>query len=378
MRFDWSPEQESLFTRTLSFARTRLTEHTSETGEGQSFSREVWELMGRFGILRMITPEDYGGMHLDALTSARVVEALGQGCDDLGLIFAVSAHLFACVSPIIEHGNDSLKERVLQRLSSGEWIGANAMTEAESGSDVSSLRTLATRDGDHYILNGTKSYVTNGPLADVILVYATQNPAHGYLGISAFVVERTTPGLRIGRPMDTVGLRTSTISAVYFEDCRVPVDNRLGASGRGSAIFASSMLMERSCLFAMYVGAMQRMLDTVIEKAGELRLIGRRYQSARHRIVDMKMQLEAARLLLYRACWEIDRGSRATMDVALAKLAVSETMIRSCFEAFELLGVDACMSDNGFERALRDSLAGTIFSGTSEIQRELIARELGL
>lgn len=325
-----------------------------------------------------MTPQTYGGMGLDALTVARVVEALGQGCDDMGIVFAACAHIFACVAPIVEHGNEELRAHLLPRLSSGAWVGANAITEAESGSDVSNLSTLAVRDGDCYVLDGVKTYVTNGPVADVFLVYATQNPAHGYLGISAFVVERDTPGLTIGQPLPTVGLETATIGPIYLDACRIPERNRLGAEGRGSAIFAASMLIERSCLFAMYLGAMQRILDRVVAHAAEKRLVGRRFQALRHRIVDMKWQLEATRLLLYRACWDIDHGERATMNVALAKLAVSETAIRTNMDSFELLGADAYLMENGFERALRDTLPGSIFSGTSAIQRELIARELGL
>lgn len=318
---------------------------------------------------------------------ARVVEALGQGCDDVGVVFAACAHMFACMAPIVEYGSDELCAHVMPRLTTGEWIGANAITEAESGSDVSNLRTYARRDGDCYVINGAKSYVTNGPVADVFLVYGTQNPAHGYLGISAFAIPRDTPGVTIGPALPTVGLTGATISPVYFEDCRVPVSYRLGSEGRGSSIFAASMLIERSCLFAMYVGAMQRVLDRIVAHTSRHRLVGRRFQAMRHRIVDVKLQLESARLLLYRACWEIDhetrtsadaRAGRPTMNVALAKLAVSEVAIRTNLESFELLGAEAYLTDSGFARSLRDALPGTIFSGTSDIQRELIARELGL
>ena len=396
MNFDWSPEQETLFSRTLAFARTRLNPSALATSAAQArsapdgaraldgndgagpFSYAAWTLLGRFGLLGIASPQRYGGTNLDALTMARVVEALGQGCEDMGVVFAACAHLFACVAPIVEHGSDELRSHVLPRLTSGEWIGANAITEASSGSDVSNLKTLAEQDGDHYILSGTKTYVTNGPVADVFLVYATQNPAHGFLGISAFIVERETPGLTVGPALCTVGLHSAPIAQVYLQDCRIPARNRLGSEGRGSAIFASSMLIERSCLFAMYVGAMQRLLDRVIDHATEKRLVGQRFQAMRHRIVDMKLQIEAARLLLYRACWEIDRGLPATMNVALAKLAVSETVIRASLDSFELLGAAAYLCENGFEEGLRDALPGAIFSGTSAIQRELIARELGL
>lgn len=387
MHFEWSPEQQHLFERTLAFAQTRLSEPSaptsgqldgkSESDDSKHLSRSTWESMGRFGLLSIVTPKAYGGMGLDALTTARVVEALGQGCHDLGIIFAASAHLFACVSPIVEYGSDELKLRFLPKMSNGDWIGANAITEAEAGSDIASLKTLATRDGEHYVLDGTKTYVSNGPRADVFLVYATQNPAHGYLGISAFIVERDTKGITLGQPLETGGLQTATICPVYFENCRIPQANMLGTAGRGSAIFASSMLAERSCLFGMYLGAMQNHLDRAIAYATDNRLATRKNQALRHRIVNMKMRLESARYLLYRACWERDRGHRATLAVAMGKLAVSEAAIENCVDGFELFGHSAPILQR-FHRDLYNALPGAIFSGTSEIQRELIARELGL
>ncbi len=377
MHFAWSPEQTNLFEQTLAFAQTELNERILQDRDKQLLSREVWELIGRAGILGIVTPKQYGGMDLNALTTTRVVEALGQGCDDLGTIFSAAAHLFACLAPIVEYGSDDLKQRLLPQMSSGAWIGANAITEASAGSDIASLRTLAIRDDDHFVINGTKTYVSNGPIADVFLVYATQNPAHGYLGISAFVVKRDTPGLTVGQPLQTGGLCSAPISPVYFEDCRVPANNLLGTAGRGSAIFASSMLVERSCLFGMYLGTMQRHLDSAIQYASERRMVGRKHQAIRHRIVDMKVRLDAARLLLYDACWKRDQGERATLEVAMAKLAISETAIRNSMDGFELFGVDAPILAS-FQQALHDALPGAIFSGTSEIQRELIARELGL
>lgn len=376
MHFDWSFEQEHLFERTLTFARTRLAPR--ERPPTSACHTERWRLMGHFGILGVVTPEEYGGMGLDTMSTARVLEALGLGCEDLGFLFMTAAHLFACVEPICEYGDADLKRRLLPGLSSGSLIGANAITEAGAGSDVASLRTRARRDGDVYILDGTKSYVTNAPVADVFLVYATQNPAHGYLGISAFVVERDAPGLRVGPAMETIGLESAPIGQLYLQDCRVPARNLLGPEGRGSAVFAHSMHVERTCLFALYLGAMQRVLERSIARALERRLVGRRYQAVRHRLVDMKLRLEAARLLLYRACWARDQGERATLDVALAKLAVSEAAVQNSLDCFDILGQEACAVDAGFERALRDALPSTIVSGTSEIQRELVARELGL
>jgi alkylation response protein AidB-like acyl-CoA dehydrogenase len=297
-------------------------------------------------------------------------------------VFSACAHLFACAKPIELFADDPLKALVLPRLASGQWIGANAITEAEAGSDVFALRTTARRDGDGYVLNGAKSYVTNGPVADVFLVYASTDLEHGYLGVSAFVVERDTPGLQIGRALDKLGLSTSPVCSIYLEDCRVPGRNLVGREGIGGRIFEASMRWERGCLFASYLGLMQRQLDVSLRYARERRQ-GKRpiggYQAISHRLVDMKLRLEAARMLLYRACWLADRdAAEAGQAIALAKLALSEAAVQSSLDAIQIHGAIGLARDAGVERALRDALPARIFSGTSEIQRNIAARNMGL
>lgn len=344
------------------------------------YTREQWRHCGKAGLLGLSLPRDYGGQGLDALTSARCVEAFGHVCEATGLVFAASAHLFACATPIHAHASEEVKTRVLPALCSGEAVGANAITEWEAGSDVGALRTTAERDGDVYVLNGTKSFVSNGPAADVFVVYATVDPALGPLGITGFVVERDQPGVAVGEPLAKMGLASCPASEVYFEDCRVPAVNRLGSEGQGGQIFQASMQWERACLFAGYLGLMDRLLDRCIEHARTRRQHGRaigRNQAVSHRIVDMKVRLDAARLLLYRACWGMDNGGSA-MDVSISKLAVSEAVVQTSLEAIQLFGSLGYLVDAGIERALRDAVPSTIFSGTSEMQRELIARELGL
>src|SRR5690606_29315159 len=179
----------------------------------------------------------------------------------LGLLFSAAAHLFACALPILEHGGADLVEEWIPALARGTKIGANAMTEPEAGSDTQTLSARAIRDGDDYVLDADKSYVTNAPIADLFLVYATTEPSHGYLGLSAFVIPRDTPGLQVGAAMTKVGLQSSPLASLYLEDCRIPARNRIGAEGAGSKVFQSSMAWERACLFGIYVGAMQRQLD---------------------------------------------------------------------------------------------------------------------
>lgn len=226
-----------------------------------------------------------------------------------------------------------------------------------------------------------KSYVTNGPEADVFLVYAATHPAHKFLGLSAFVVRAGTPGLRVGQPFEKMGLATSPISQLYLEACRVPAAARVGAEGRGSAVFQRSMNWERSCLFAAYLGLMDRLIDRCVAFARDRQQFGHpigKNQAISHRIAEMKLRLESARLLLYRACWTLDRGQDPTLQVALAKLAVSEAAIQTSLDAIQIHGGIGFISEAGIERALRDAVPSTLFSGTSEIQRELIAKRLGL
>ena len=305
----------------------------------------------------------------------------GRGSGDLGLCFSISAHLFACVMPIVRHGSADAKRRLLPSLCSGEWIGANAITEDGAGSDVFALSARAVRDGDGWILSGTKSYVTNGPLADLTIVYAKTDPAAGYLGVSAFAIPRDTPGFRFGQPFEKMGLRSAPIASLYLEDCRVGPEALLGDPGAGAAVFHSSMQWERACLFAAYLGQMERQLETVVAYARERRQFGKRiaaFQAVSHRIAQMKLRLESSRLLLYKACWSFDQGCAATLDISLAKLAVSEAAVQSGLDAIQIHGGIGYTTGLSLERELRDAIPATLFSGTSEIQRDLIARELGL
>ncbi len=381
MDFSWSKSQDELYYSVLEFAKKALNSSVKEQGQTHSFNRDQWRKCGDQGLLSMCVPNSYGGLGFDALTTARLVEAFGRGCEDRGLIFSAAAHLFACVMPIVEHGTEELKQKMLPRLCSGEWVGANATTESEAGSDAFALKTRAVREGNSYILTGTKEYVTNGSIADAIVIYATINPAFGYLGVTAFAVEKNTPGLTAGKPYGKMGLTSSPISSIYLEECSVPVSHRLGAEGQGGQVFKSSMLWERACLFALYVGMMERQLEKTMVYAKERRQFSRaisKNQAISHRIADMKLRLEAARLLLYRACWLFDKGKDATLDISIAKLAVSEAAIQSSLDAIQIHGGIGYISEAGIEQGLRDAIPSTIFSGTSEIQRDIIVKELGL
>jgi L-prolyl-PCP dehydrogenase len=382
MDFSWSEMQASLYQETVRFAETSLVAGRPDRSDlAFAPGSQRWHAAASHGLLGLCVPEEFGGGGFDALTTARVMEGLGYGCQDMGLAFSIGAHLFAAAMPLVRYGSPELRKRILPRMVSGECIGANAITEAEAGSDVFGLTAQAERDGDGWVLNGVKSYVTNGPLADVTIVYAKTDPSAGYLGISAFAVERDAPGFRFGAAFEKMGLQSAPIASLYLQDCRVADSALLGTEGAGAEIFRSSMQWERACLFGGYLGQMERQLETAIDYARERRQFGKRisnFQAISHRIADMKVRLESAQLLLYKACWSFDRGADATLAISMAKLAISEAAIQSGLDAMQIHGGIGYTTELGIERELRDAIPGTLFSGTSEIQRDLIARELGL
>jgi alkylation response protein AidB-like acyl-CoA dehydrogenase len=379
MDFSWQPEQDELYERILT--QVQRTLDVDKTYPRQPWTREQWQKMGDLGMPGLSVPTSYGGCGYDALTTARAIEAFGRGCEDMGLVFSVSAHLFACSMPIAEYADEALKTRILPGLSSGMLIGANAITEDEAGSDVFALKTRAVREGDSYVLDGQKSYVSNGPVADVFVVYARTNPAHGYLGITAFAVEKETPGLLIGEPLQKIGLTSTPACRIAFHACRICATQRLGKEGQGSQIFKRSMQWERSCLFASYLGQMERQLEQTIAYAQARQQFGKplvKHQAVAHRLADMKGRLEAARLLLYRACWRFAQGEDALLDISLSKLAVSHAAVQGGLDAIHIHGSSGINAEYGIEEMLRDALPATIFSGTEEMLRDIIANELGL
>jgi len=380
MDFSWTQEQDELYSSILTQTRRTLMKKDAYTDD-EWWKREAWLRCADLDLLGLCVPKQYGGSGYNASITARVIEAFGLGCDDMGLVFSVAAHLFACAMPIAEHGQDALKHMLLPGLCNGKLIGANAITEEEAGSDIFALKTRAVRENNTYLLDGHKSYVSNGPVADLFVVYAVTDPLHGYLGISCFVIEKDTPGLYVREPISKMGLTSTPASQLTFEGCRVPSENRLGSEGNGALIFKRSMQWERSCLFAAYVGQMERQLEQTIAHAQNRSQFGRPLaanQVIAHRIADMKLRLEAARLLLYQACWLFDQGKDATLAISLSKLAISEAAVYSGLDAVHMHGSLGISPTYGIERMLRDALPSTIFSGSSEMQREIIATELGL
>jgi alkylation response protein AidB-like acyl-CoA dehydrogenase len=378
MYLDWEPEQQKDYDELLAAVQEAFGDLPAAPTE--PFDRRTWRRAGELGLLGLCLPGRTGGGGLGALDTAHRLEAFGRGCPDTGLVFSAAAHLLACGVPIAAFGTEETKARLLPGLCSGELVAANAMTETEAGSDLRGLRTTAVRDGEGWVLDGEKSWASNAPAADVIVTYAVTDPDAGWFGTTAFALDRDTPGLTVAGPFAKMGLGSCPAGTVRFDGCRVPAAAVLGAPGQGSMIFRHSMGWERACLFAGYLGLMDRVLDRCVRHALRRRQFGSRlaeFQAVSHRIAEMKLRLEAARLLLYRTCSRMDAGTAELADAALSKLAVSEAAVRAGVEAVQLLGSRGYLTGD-VEAALRDSVPATLFSGTSEIQRELIAKGLGL
>lgn len=326
-------------------------------------------------------PTEYGGLGTDPLTMAGALERFGYACKDNGLLFSINAHLWTVVMPLITGGTGEQKNKYLPGLSNGSLIGGNAMTEVDSGSDAFSLSTTAKRSGEYYILDGTKTFVSNGPIADVFTVYATVDKNKGANGITAFLVEKTAPGLKVLRTIDKMGLRTSPTGELALENCQVPVENRLGPEGGGGLIFSRSMTWERGYILANAVGSMQRLLDKCVRYAKSRKQSGQsigKFQHVSGKIVDMKLRLETARQLLYYNAWVRSRGGAGFLEAALAKLHISDCWVECCEDAIQIHGGYGYTVECELERELRDAIGSRLYSGTSEIQRNLVASLLGL
>jgi alkylation response protein AidB-like acyl-CoA dehydrogenase len=381
MDFSWSAEQVELRRSIVQFAQSELNDAVDQHDESGYFSREKWNKCAAFGLLGICFPREFGGQGHDALTAIAAMESLGYGCRDNGLIFSMNAQMWSVQTAIQHFGTREQQQRYLPKLISGELIGGHAMTEAGSGSDSSRLATQAVDDGDAYLVSGRKTFATNAPVADVLVLFAATNPAHGFLGITAFLVDRGTPGLVLSAPTRKLGLRTSPMCEVVLENCRLAKSCRLGPEGNGGVIFRHSMSWERCCILASCVGTMERQLELVVREARSRKRFGKpiaSFQAVSHRIVDMKVRLEQARWLLYRAGWRRVQGDEALADVALAKLCISEAFVQSSLDAIQLFGGQGYTCDHEFERDLRDAVGSRIYAGTSEIQKGIIAQELGL
>jgi alkylation response protein AidB-like acyl-CoA dehydrogenase len=379
--FAWTSEQQALSAEISRFARHELNERLVERDHEAQFSREAWNKCAQLGLQGLPVPQEYGGAGADILTTVCAFEALGYGCQDNGLIFSINAHMWTSEIPLMSFGTEEQKRRYLPKLASGQWIGNGAMTEPMSGSDAYSLSTRADRKGGKYVLNGTKTFITNADCADVVIMFANVDLSRGPAGITAFIIEKGTPGLYVGKKISKMGLRTSPMAELSLVDCEVPAENVLGKEGSGQAVFTASMEWERICIMASHVGTMQRLLETSVRYAKEREQFGKpigKFPAVSDRIAEMDVRLEAARLMLHKAAWLKKMGRHAVREASIAKLFVSEAYVQTSLDAIQVHGGYGYMTEYQVERDLRDAIAGKIYSGTSEIQKAIIAGFLGL
>ena len=378
MDFEFSEEQLAFKQQVLNFARKEILPRVDEHDLNGRFDFESFRKLGEFGILGLHLPQEYGGADADVVTTVLASEALGEAGLDGGLLLAFGAHTFLCADTIFRHGSEAQKKRYVPKLAAGEWIGCMGLTEPNAGSDVAAMRTRADKRGDVYVLNGSKIFITNGPIADVAVIYAKTDREAGHAGISAFVVEAKTPGFSAGEPLHKMGVRSSQTSELFFDDCEVPAENLLGQEGAGFPMAMQTVEWDRSALMAPFVGAMQYALTRCAEYARDRVQFGKpiaEYQAVQKKLADIKIFLEAARPLVYRIAWCKDQDQSLNhLEAAVAKLFLGDWSLAAADAAVTLMGGYGYCHEYHMERILRDSRLAAIGGGTSEIQKLIISK----
>lgn len=379
--FDLSEEQQALYDSVAAFARDVVAPEAGHRDREGRFDPAIWKACADVGLTGLCLGEEWGGGGADCVTTGVALEALAYGGADAGLVLSLGAHLVIGAKPIELHGTDEQKARYLPRLASGEWIGAFGITEPDAGSDTASLKATGRRDGDHWVLNGTKTFITNGPICDVFTVVVRTDPdASAGQGMTAFVVEAGTPGLEVGRHLDKMGNRSSPTSEMVMTDLRIPDSQRLGEEG--SALWKVAFECfdwERTVMIASAVGGMQRGLEDSIRYARQREAFGRpigHHQAVAHKLADMKINLETSRLLLRHAAWLKDRGREHMLEASMAKAYVAGCAIASAEEAIQIHGGWGYIKEFDVERGWRDAKLSSLGGGTTEIQKVIISRML--
>lgn len=369
--------QQQILEMTRSFARDRLGPGAAERDRQHRFPREELRDMGELGLLGMLVPEAYGGSDTGALAYAIAVEEIAAGDGACSTIMSVHSSV-GCV-PILKFGTEDQRQRFLPKLASGEWIGGFALTEPQAGSDASNLKTRARRDGDHYVIDGAKQFITSGKNGQVIIVFAVTDPDAGKNGITAFIVPTDTPGYEVVRVEEKLGLHASDTCQIAFDGMRIPAENRLGGEGEGYRIALSNLEGGRIGIAAQSVGMARAAFEAARDYASERKAFGKpiaEHQAVAFRLADMATQIEAARQLVWHAASLREAGIPCISQASMAKLFASEIAERVCSDAIQIHGGYGYMSDYPVERIYRDARICQIYEGTSDVQRMVIARNL--
>ncbi len=377
MRFDLGEEAEAIREAVHRWAQERVRPIAAEIDRSNAFPPELWREMGDLGLLGITVPEEHGGAGLGYLAHAVAVEEIARASASVSLSYG--AHSNLCVNQIALNGTEEQRQRFLPRLVTGEHVGALAMSEAGAGSDVVGMKLRAEKRNDRYVLNGTKYWITNGPDADVAVVYAKTDPEAGSKGITAFLIERGLNGFSTGPHFDKLGMRGSNTGELIFEDCEVPFENVLGEEGRGVAVLMSGLDYERVVLSGIGVGIMAACLDEVMPYLRERRQFGQRigdFQLMQAKVADMYTAMNTARAYLYEVARACDRGEVTRQDAAACVLYCSEVAMTQAHQAVQAMGGAGFLSDSPVSRLFRDAKLMEIGAGTSEIRRMLIGREL--
>jgi alkylation response protein AidB-like acyl-CoA dehydrogenase len=375
--FGLTEEQKQLQSSVRAFAEGEIAPHVSEWDEKSEFPHDVVKKLGEMGLLGVIFPESLGGAGMGYVEYVLAIEELSRVDGSVGII--VAAHNSLCTNHIMLGGNDEQRKRWIPKLASGQWLGAWGLTEPGSGSDAAGARTTAVKKGDTWVLNGSKTFITNGGHADCAVVLAVTDREKGTKGISAFVVERGTKGFRPGRKENKLGLRASDTSELIFEDCEIPAENLIGKEGEGFKDAMRVLDGGRISIAALSLGMARGALDAAMKYAQERRQFGKaisEFQAIQFKLADMATELDAAWLLTMRAAQMKDDGKKVTMESAMAKLYASEAACRICDEGVQIHGGYGFIKDYPAEKFYRDVRLCPIGEGTSEIQRMVIAREL--
>lgn len=372
-------DEQLMFRDTIyRYARNEIAPLCEEADWKAEFSRDVWEKFKAMGLLGLPYPEEYGGQGADYITCTLAGEALAHGGVDQGHLLAQGAHTYLCGCTVLMNGTEDQKQKYLPKLASGDWIGCMGLTEPNAGSDAGSLQTTAVKKGDRWILNGSKTFITNAPVADLCVVYATVDRSKKHKGITGFIVEKDFPGYSTGKPFHKLGVRASATSEVFLEDCEVPEENLLGEVGKGFLMALQTVEWDRSALLGPYVGGLLFSMEEAARYANERIQFGQTigsFQAIRHKIADMKIIVEACRLAVYRVAALKDAGYPLNqMQAAIAKTFLGDWGMRVASDAVQVFGGYGYMHEYPVERMIRDQKLAQIGGGTSEIQRTVLSR----